>query len=64
MKKHLKSCGSKSKAGDKLYNVVGATLLFPPTTYLFLCNKAEINSLLHQHVVQSDPSLGLGARLI
>ena len=39
---------TKSKAGVKLYNIVGVTLLFSVTTSLFLLNKAKINNVLHQ----------------
>ena len=46
------------KIGVKLY-IVGATLLFSPTTSLFLLTKAEINKVLHRDVAQFDPSLGL-----
>ena len=35
-------------AGVKLHNIVVATLLFYPTTTLFLPNKAEISDVLHQ----------------
>ena len=30
------------------YNIAGVALLFSPTTSLFLFNKAEINTVLHQ----------------
>ena len=43
----------------KLPNIVGATLLFFPMTSLFLLNKTETDNLLHQHVVQFDPSPSL-----
>ena len=44
-----------NKAAVKLYNIVGKTLLFSPTTALFLLNKAEINKVLNNAMHNRNP---------
>ena len=48
----------RDKAGVKLYNIVGATLLLYLRTFSFLLNKAEINNVLHQQCRTDFPQKG------
>ena len=36
------------KVGVRLYSIVGALLLVSQTTYLFLLNKVDLDTVLHQ----------------